>query len=338
MIFKNQYPLSIYHEVTPLCKAGHVILVQNEEDGLLYIKKHLQCYNTEVYQHLQNNPVKNVPEIYGIYEQDDQSLVIIEEYLAGSTLAELLSQNGVFSEKETIDIVMQLCRILMDLHNLKPAIIHRDIKPSNLLLTPEGTVCLLDFNAAKPETVSGNRDTVLLGTAGYAAPEQYGFSTSSPQTDIYAIGVLINTLLVGKLPSEIVADGKFNRIILHCLELNPKDRYRNVKELYYAIKRVRDVKSELLPPGFRTLKWYKMLPAAAGYIFIIALTISTEILALLFIGFMTVAFCCDYLYIQKYFPFMRSKYKFLRILGFFINPELIFFIGVVLMVLFEGIF
>ena len=70
-------------------------------------------------------------------------------------------------------------------------IIHRDIKPSNIMITEQNHVVLLDFNAAKLYTNASTNDTVLLGTKGYAAPEQYGFGSSSPQTDIYAIGVLI---------------------------------------------------------------------------------------------------------------------------------------------------
>ena len=208
MLFDNQYPLSAYKEITPLCEKGHVVLVQNERDGNFYVKKHIPCYNPEIYPLLQKNPVKNTPAIYGIYEEDsaanefETNLILIEEYIPGSTLAELLEERGTFSEKETIHIAMQVCRILMDLHAMKPSVIHRDIKPSNIMLSSDGTVKLLDFNAAKTENSNKNRDTVLLGTAGFAAPEQYGFFSSSPQTDIYSVGVLINILLNGKLPAE----------------------------------------------------------------------------------------------------------------------------------------
>lgn len=343
MFLENQYPLSTYQDITPLCEEGHVVLVRNEKDGKLYVKKQLHCYNLDVYLHLQKNPIHNTPIVYGIYqeetssEESDRSLIIIEEYLAGSTLEELLVENGCFSEEETIDIAMQLCKILMELHKSEPAIIHRDIKPSNLMISPEKMVYLLDFNAAKPASVSLGRDTTLLGTAGYAAPEQYGFSASSPQTDIYAVGVLINTLLIGKLPSEQIADGKLKRVILHCLELNPKDRYHDVRELYYALKRVRDVKSELLPPGFRTMRVHKMLIALAGYAFIIAVTVSTEVIAFLFIGLLTVAFYCDYLHLQDKFPFIGSEHKALRVIGFVLAPLIVFWGAALLTVLLEAI-
>lgn len=336
MLTENQFPLSTYQDITPLCSEGHIILVKNEQDEKLYVKKKLHCYNLDVYLHLRKSPVNNTPLVHAIY-QEDNNLTIIEEYLPGSTLAELLVQNGCFSETETIDIAMQLCKILMDLHRSSPAIIHRDIKPSNVLLSPEKKVYLLDFNAAKPLSKSIGRDTSPLGTAGYAAPEQYGFSASSPQTDIYAVGVLINILLIGKLPSEKIADGKLKRIILHCLELNPKDRYHNVKELYYALKRVRDVVSELLPPGFRTMRVPKILIALAGYSFIIAVTVSSEILAFLFIGLLTVAFYCDYLHIQSKLPFINSAHKALRIIGFLLAPIIIYWSAAALSVFVEAL-
>ncbi len=344
MLLENQYPLSAYKDITPLCEEGHVVLVQNESDQKLYVKKQLQCYNLDVYLYLQKNPISNTPLIHEIYqnsgspENSENSLIIIEEYLFGSTLAELLVENGCFSEKETIHIAMELCKVLMNLHKSEPAIIHRDIKPSNVLISPEKQIYLLDFNAAKQALTSIGPDTVLLGTAGYAAPEQYGFSASSPQTDIYAVGVLINTLLVGRLPTEKLADGKLRRVILHCLELNPKDRYRDVNELYYALKRARDVIAEWLPPGFRTMRLHKMILAVIGYGFILAVTASTELFSILFMGFLTVVFYCDYLHLRKYFPFVESKHKTLRIIGYILAPIIIVWGGAALSVFFEYLF
>ena len=76
-----------------------------------------------------------------------------------------------------------------------PAIIHRDIKPSNIIITAYNRAVLLDFNAAKYYSCQSTEDTVLLGTQGYASPEQYGFGSSSPQTDIYSMGILFRELL-----------------------------------------------------------------------------------------------------------------------------------------------
>ena len=76
-----------------------------------------------------------------------------------------------------------------------PPIIHRDIKPSNIIITAYNRAVLLDFNAAIYYSCQSTEDTILLGTQGYASPEQYGFGSSSPQTDIYSMGILFRELL-----------------------------------------------------------------------------------------------------------------------------------------------
>lgn len=249
MFLENKYPLSVFSDVSRLGGKEHVLLVQNKVDGNLYVKKRFQCYNPEVYTELQRKHVKNIPQIYGVYQQEDagNDLIIIEEYLYGSTIAELMEEGHIFCEKETIDIAMQICKILMELHGMNPPIVHRDIKPANVMIMPEGVVKLLDFSVAKAENITKKRDTVLLGTAGFAAPEQYGFSASTPQTDIYAMGVLMNLMLTRKMPSEGIAGGKLRKIISCCLEVNPKDRYRDVRELYHALKYMNEVKKEWFP-------------------------------------------------------------------------------------------
>lgn len=230
MLTDNPYPLTAYEEISPLCEKGHIMLVRNKLDGQLYVKKTLSGCNPEIFLRLKENPVQHTPAIFGIYkiaaeancmntpavsdnDSSDSGVIIIEEYISGSTLDELLRNEKRFSEKEVIDISLQLCRILLKLHRMKPAIIHRDIKPSNVMLSQDGTVTLLDFNVAKIEKPYQNKDTVLLGTAGFAAPEQYGFKASSHQTDIYNLGVLMNLLLTRRLPADQPASGKLSRII-----------------------------------------------------------------------------------------------------------------------------
>ena len=352
----RQYSLSVYREVTPLCEKGNVVLVKNEADGNLYVKKSFQCYNPEVYVQLQNKPVKNTPDIYGIYARETapgtygRDFVIIEEYLPGSTLAEQFMEKSVFTEEETIDIVIQLCRILMDLHGMTPPIIHRDIKPSNIMIMPDGAVKLLDFNAAKIENREKDRDTVLLGTAGFAAPEQYGFSAATPQTDIYALGVLMNLMLTRKLPSEKIAGGKMKRAIRLCLEMNPKDRYRDVKELYDTLKYLKKVKAEWFLPGFRTLRIYKMIPAAIIYlsmtVFLLTDTKGYKNMAecrlyqvgFLASGFLLIFFYCNYMDIHRKIPLMRSKKRWLRILGYALAPFVMFWILVLFISIVELLF
>lgn len=90
-----------------------------------------------------------------------------------------------------------------------PPIVHRDIKPSNIILTEGGRIVLIDLNAARLDDKKSSHDTQLIGTAGFAAPEQYGFAASSPRADLYAAGILMRVLLTG-------TDAKDAMLLIFC--------------------------------------------------------------------------------------------------------------------------
>lgn len=336
----------MYQEITALNRKGNVCLVRNEADGMLYVKKRIQTPYPQIYFALQKEPIKNTPQLAEVFEEAGE-LTVIEEYLAGATLKERLEQRGCLSDRETAEIGVALCRILQTFHSRK--LVHRDIKPSNVMLLPNGEVYLLDLDAVKPLSY-GSQDTVLLGTQGYAAPEQYGFGASTPQTDIYAMGVLLNICLCGKLPGEVICEGKFRNIIKTCVMLDPKDRYNNVRELLAALKRVGRQRLYFLPPGFRTLKWYKMLLACFGYGFLLMIVLAMDgkqfdtrldrwlcQMTILLTGLLNVFFFADYMNFRNVFPFVRSKYKLLRILGFLLAPAVIFCTIILLVTMIESI-
>ena len=87
-----------------------------------------------------------------------------------------------------------------------------------------------DFNAARRISNNG-KDTVIMGTVGYASPEQLGVGESDARTDIYAVGVLLNVMITGKHPSEKLAKGKAGRIIRKCTSVNPDERYQSAEKL-----------------------------------------------------------------------------------------------------------
>ncbi len=229
-MFDNPLPISFYKEIAILNEDHKVYIVQHIETKKIYVKKCLSIYNREVYVQLYKYPVEHIPRIYAIYENDD-TLTIIEEYISGETLQDILDIGVEFSEKEVIDYAVKLCNILSSLHNQNPAIIHRDIKPSNIVLTEDNSIILLDLNAARLWRDEKDRDTRLLGTEGYAAPEQFGFGNSSRQTDIYAIGNLIKTLLRVESSPDSHISAKLGKVIEKCLEMNPKDRYQSANQL-----------------------------------------------------------------------------------------------------------
>ena len=128
--------------------------------------------------------------------------------------------------------MLQLCRGLSVLHSL--GAVHRDIKPENVILRGDEAV-LIDFDASRIVKAEHDADTVILGTVGFAAPEQYGLSQSDERADIYSLGVLLNVMLTGKHPSKELASGKMGRIVRRCTMVNPKERYQNVHSLMRAL-------------------------------------------------------------------------------------------------------
>ena len=273
MTLQEELQLSYYKQISILNASHNVFLVQHVETGKLYVKKILSVYDKAVYDELCEYPLENTPRIYAVVV-DDSRLIIIEEYINGETLEEIVQRDGPLSESNAVQILMQLCVIVNGLHSYFPPIIHRDLKPSNVIVSNDGIVKLLDMNAAKHYKGSSGEDTQLIGTVGYAAPEQYGFGESSVQTDIYALGVLLNNLVTGDIPKRSLATGQIGHIVEKCTAIDPNDRYQNAAELFSALEKYRPfdkTKAALfikwLPPGFRTLNPVKML--LSGFLYVI---------------------------------------------------------------------
>ena len=102
------------------------------------------------------------------------------------------------------------------------------------MINKDGRVVLIDFNASRKVSSVG-KDTVVMGTVGYASPEQLGIAQSDMRTDIYALGVMINVMLTGKHPSEELAKGKAGRIVRKCTNISPDKRYQSVLQLSQAM-------------------------------------------------------------------------------------------------------
>ena len=173
----------------------------------------------------------NLPIIYEVVHGDGGAIVM-EEYISGMTRGDVL-QSGLYTENGVREIIRQVCKGLGMLHYY--GIIHRDIKPDNVMISEKGQVKLIDFNASRIYKKDENRDTRILGTTGYAAPEQYGLSQTDPRTDIYALGVLINIMLTGEHPSKVLCKGKFRKIVKKAVNINPDDRYQSCQELMESL-------------------------------------------------------------------------------------------------------
>ena len=262
------------------------------------------------------------------------------------------------SEERTAQIAVQLCRILEEFHSCTPAIVNRDIKPSNLKLSPDGVVKLLDLNAAKWSSEQAARDTVLLGTMGYAAPEQYGFGPSSVLTDIYSVGVLMNVMLTGQLPNQCPAGGRLGRIIRTCTELSPSGRYQSVAQLREAIgqavgkqagRRTGGAWRAYLPPGYRGGNALIWLLATFGYamLFYICTGLTVEgagptelLLNRVFFTLAVVGmalFNGNYLGVQRRFALTGSRRRWVRWLGMAVMDFAILFLAVIVLDIFVSL-
>lgn len=172
------------------------------------------------------------PMIYEVCSEED-FLYVLEEYVDGTPLSEHLTSAAEIDERDVRKYLIDLCSALEIIHSL--GIVHRDIKPENVIIR-DGRACLIDFSVAK--VISYRKtDTMNLGTAGYAAPEQYGIAESLPTTDIYALGVLANILLTGEHPTTKIPGGKMGRIIRKCTDIQISKRYQSAEELKKQLQR-----------------------------------------------------------------------------------------------------
>lgn len=191
-----------------------------------------------------------LPRIVDIFE-DAYSIYIVEDFVEGITLEDLLKRQGRVEEPLALQWFRELCGVLRYLHTQRPnPIIYRDMKPSNIMLQPDGSLKLIDFGIAREYKQASSGDTTYIGTKGYAAPEQFGRAQTDARTDIYALGVTMYHLLTGKSPYEPPyqfvpvreLDPSLSRGIEHilnrCVQLEPADRYQSVDELLYDLDHI----------------------------------------------------------------------------------------------------
>lgn len=204
---------------------GTVSVVRHKKSGTRYVFRRYSG-SGEVYRRLLPVLCPHLPQIMEAAEQDGQTAVL-EEYVQGDTLAELL-MGARFTEREARQVTMQLCQALHVLHSM--GAVHRDVKPENVILRGSDAV-LIDFDAARIYKDESESDTQVLGTTGFAAPEQYGIFQSDERADIFSLGVLLNIMLTGKHPSREMAAGKMGRIVRKCTMTAPEQRYQSARAL-----------------------------------------------------------------------------------------------------------
>ncbi|NBH98416.1 serine/threonine protein kinase [Anaerotruncus sp. 1XD22-93] len=188
-----------------------------------------------------------LPRIVDIID-NGQTIYVIMDYIEGESLGKILKEYGAQPQEQVLDWAKQLCDVLEYLHSQKPPIIYRDMKPDNVMLKPEGNLKVIDFGIAREYKEKNLADTTILGTRGYAPPEQHGSRQTDVRSDIYALGMTMHHLLTGADPRNadymyapirqwnLELSGGLERIIDKCTALDPEDRYQNCSELMYALE------------------------------------------------------------------------------------------------------
>lgn len=174
-----------------------------------------------------------IPKTFGRLVTSDTSY-IVREYIPGDPLDVVVARKTL-SAQEVFDLACKLCEILGYLHRQMPPIIHRDIKPQNIIMKADGDIVVTDFGIARTYKPGAESDTQYVGTLPYAPPEQYGYAQSTPQTDIYALGIVLVYLSTGSPDrqnlQDKIEDKKLLALIKRCIAFDPADRFTSVDEI-----------------------------------------------------------------------------------------------------------
>jgi len=227
------------------------------------------------------------------------------EFLRGANLDRVIREQGPLPPLRAIHIVEQVAGALGEAH--ANGIVHRDMKPANIYLTHHGDqtdhVKVIDFGLVKDlANDAGLSDTgSILGTPRYMAPEQIEQGTPDARTDLYAVGVILYECLLGVVPFEaptpvatawmhiqdppprfaekapgVALPASLEWVVLTCLEKNPRDRFRDMRELARALRLcAREIRGEVgpldlklrhgrlvVPPGLEEVEGAAPLPQA----------------------------------------------------------------------------
>lgn len=186
------------------------------------------------------------------------TIYIVMDYIEGESLDKILLEYGAQKENAVIEWAKQICDALSYLHAQKPPIIYRDMKPANVMLKPEGNIKIIDFGIAREYKEQNLADTTVLGTNGYAPPEQHGARQTDARSDIYALGMTMHHLLTGIDPrpkdyiylpvrqwNPELSEG-IEIIVDKCVQPAAENRYQSCADLLYDLEH-----PELITRGYK---------------------------------------------------------------------------------------
>jgi tRNA A-37 threonylcarbamoyl transferase component Bud32 len=222
----------------PLQGAGMVAIKQlRQPANPSELAEDLKQFQNE-YQILSSLSHPSLPRALDFFSENDEHY-LVEEFVPGEELEARINKEGRLAVSDAVALAMVLLDVLEYLH--KRRIIYRDLKPSNILIGRDNTLRLVDFGAARFWREGAQKDTVPLGTPGFASPEHYGRAQTDERSDIYSVGAVLHYMLTGldpaegqpwtfQPPHEVHADipEALSGIVLTALQLDPTKRYASV--------------------------------------------------------------------------------------------------------------
>ncbi len=240
-----------------------------------------------------NHP--NITAVYDIGTHEDAPYVV-QELLEGETLRSVLA-GGRLPQRRAIDYALQMAHGLAAAHD--KGIVHRDLKPENLFVTKDGRVKILDFGLAKltqigdsgPQTnlptITSTEPGVVMGTLGYMSPEQIKGKPADARSDIFALGAILYEMLAGRrafhgdsagetmaailkeeppdlsVTNQAISPG-LERIVRHCLEKNPEQRFHSAHDLAFDIEALSGTSGQAAAAAPAKTRSRRLSPLALG--------------------------------------------------------------------------
>ena len=187
--------------------------------------------------------------------QEKGNSYLVLEYVEGLPADEYIAKNykgGKVPVNNVIHWALQLCNVLLYLHNMNPPVIYRDLKPENILISNDGKVKVIDFGIARTYKEEQIKDTDVVGSFGFASPEQYGARQTDGRSDIYSFGALLHYFLSGidprdgenpfdfdftSLPHDMPV--KFRSLVSKALEPETSGRFQSVEEVMAILEELK---------------------------------------------------------------------------------------------------
>lgn len=225
-------PLTPLKELVRRSEHDATLLV-SDSTNRIFVQKLIPApvANLEVWQALSHTSIPALVKVWQV-TSEPWGISILMDYISGPTLEQLVESQGALTPQLTATLISQIAQGAAALH--EQGIVHRDLSCANIVVGPAGA-CIIDAGIARLQAPDPKRhDTVLLGTQGFAAPEQYGFAETSPRTDVYALGKLAGYLLTGVSPASpvyeealddpAVVPASLRMLIEQACSLSPTDR------------------------------------------------------------------------------------------------------------------